>query len=593
MWVLLVLSLAGFDPAPPGPEPLPPPAPAPERPKSELFAAIDALDADRVRWHFIHGGDPNETNEHGEPALHVAITTGNMAVIGAVLGGGASVGVRNGSGGDNALRRLVAMPLDAGITAVLARSYRDLEGRTALHWAVLDRRFELIGPLLQSGAYLMIDDDHGVSVVDLIRADAEIAAYVRTLPLSEYAQSADGPEAFEALVGLGVTRDELTEMFWWIATYRPDLLEVLVRMGVDVTGDGGNSALSVAAERNDMDAVNMLLAAGAPTELPPQWTFTGVDDLCMGCGCRDTSKDWAWVYPPGPSPLEAAVPHPAMVERLLRAGAKVTPMDGWSPALSLAVQSGPMESVKLLATPDGLHAMYKGRSPLHDAVRSGRVDVAEELIRRGASVNDRTWPNGETPYRLAVEAGNQAMVEVLARAGIPEYVGPIPAPLAEGREVTGGLLGAGFRSDMRVYQSNGRMYTLSRSGEVSEVVSLETLDGLLEEIRTPLGAEVALAFADVVRGSPTADFLTGRFYARGELSKKDQCARRAGLCAGTETTKLPDGWAVVRTLYYKTALNDPRARRVRAMVRTSGRIEFDIEELDTTVPRDCGEPTAL
>jgi len=67
---------------------------------------------------------------------------------------------------------------------------------------------------------------------------------------------------------------------------------------------------------------------------------------------------------------------------------------------------------------------------LHLAARNGNVRVAQQLIAAGAEINGKDGAN-KTPYRVALEAGNQAMVAYLAsQGGVEEVVAPKPRAAA-------------------------------------------------------------------------------------------------------------------------------------------------------------------
>ena len=62
---------------------------------------------------------------------------------------------------------------------------------------------------------------------------------------------------------------------------------------------------------------------------------------------------------------------------------------------------------------------FRGATPLHWAALhgNGKPDVAELLIERGADIESEDY-RGYTPFQLAIERGNQAMVQVLIESGV-------------------------------------------------------------------------------------------------------------------------------------------------------------------------------
>ena len=58
-----------------------------------------------------------------------------------------------------------------------------------------------------------------------------------------------------------------------------------------------------------------------------------------------------------------------------------------------------------------------GWTPLLLSIRAGQSDSAQELIRRGASVNARLPVNGTTPLMWAAARGDEKLVSALLAAG--------------------------------------------------------------------------------------------------------------------------------------------------------------------------------
>jgi cytohesin len=115
------------------------------------------------------------------------------------------------------------------------------------------------------------------------------------------------------------------------------------------------------------------------------------------------------------APLHLAVmaDRAAVAQLLLARGAEVEARDelGWTPlhhAVSVAVQE------LLVANGANVGARDNGgRTPLHVAALSGRADLAQFLLARGADVNARDSEDGVTPLHMAAFNGQRPVAELL------------------------------------------------------------------------------------------------------------------------------------------------------------------------------------
>jgi ankyrin repeat protein len=123
--------------------------------------------------------------------------------------------------------------------------------------------------------------------------------------------------------------------------------------------EAGNRPLHLAARRGALDAVSLLLEAGADAK------STNIRNV---------------------TPLHMAAHHPDAAERLIEAGASVTATD------------------------------VTGRSPLHWASNNPSEPVAKLLVERGADVNQAD-NNGLTPLHLAARSGEIAVITSLLDGG--------------------------------------------------------------------------------------------------------------------------------------------------------------------------------
>ena len=156
----------------------------------------------------------------------------------------------------------------------------------------------------------------------------------------------------------------------------------------------GETPVMAALYRGHANLVTMLVAAGAPLDV---------------FGAAALGDDGA---------LENAL---ASDPEAVRAFA----YDGWTP-LHLAAFFGRARALtRLLDAGAPLEAVSRNslrNTPLHAAVAGGHVEVALQLIERGADVNARD-AGGHTPFHIAAEGGYVPVVKaLLARGADPHAV---------------------------------------------------------------------------------------------------------------------------------------------------------------------------
>ncbi|MBX3323918.1 MAG: ankyrin repeat domain-containing protein [Phycisphaeraceae bacterium] len=148
----------------------------------------------------------------------------------------------------------------------------------------------------------------------------------------------------------------------------------------------GRTLLAVAAGVGDMNAIQMLLAAGADPNAP------------------DVSGH-------GPVTHAAAGGSPAAYKALRAAGAE--------PDLLAAVVFDDIKVIRamLAGNPDSVHSRCVRRlTPLHNAALASRADVVRLLIDSGADVNAGSHSNW-TALHVASERGAEDVVRLLLKAG--------------------------------------------------------------------------------------------------------------------------------------------------------------------------------
>ena len=256
----------------------------------------------------------------------------------------------------------------------------DVDGATALHWAVYEDQLEAAQLLLAAGADPTITSRYGVAPLYLAAVNGNLAM-------------------IESLLNAGADADAFgpngeTMLMTAARTGVPGPLNALLQAGadIDVTDlNFGQTALMLAVREQNRGAVELLLDRGANVNVrtavgtPPDFTLP-----CKGTGCGSEG---------------VGINRGGLPDRGRRDAAQ-----GGMTALLYAARDGLTEISALLiaAGADPELAEANDIRPLLMSLLNGNIEVARLLVDAGAEVNaDDFW--GRTPLFAAVEYRNLDM----------------------------------------------------------------------------------------------------------------------------------------------------------------------------------------
>lgn len=332
-----------------------------------LMTAARTGDAESVRALLISGANPNHREEtRGQTALMWAAANNNAAAIELLAAHGADINLRTDNpsrGGD----RTFAYPAPTGFSALM--------------FAVRDGHFEATRSLLNAGAEVndQVSDGQSALVVATANANWELAAFL----IERGADVTAADAGWNALHQTVRTR-RMNLAFGPPGPFASgtldsiDLIQQLLDAGVDVNArmtrngirDGqrnrfnrlGATAFMLAAKVTDVEAMKLLLAAGADANIP---TADGTTPLMVAAGLH--------IWNPGEDGGSFTGQEAEVLE-----------------AVQLTVAGGNPVNAR----------NYRGETALHGVGIRGVNSVLDYLVERGADLAALT-EDGWSPLAIA------------------------------------------------------------------------------------------------------------------------------------------------------------------------------------------------
>ena len=313
--------------------------------------------------------------------------------------------------------------LDAGVDVDVPQ----LDGATALHWAVYHDAPDLLEPLLDAGADVNVVNDYGVTALSLACDNGSAAMVVRLL-------TAGADHTLARKTGE-------TPLMTCARTGALDAVNALLAHDADPGATDhwhGQTALMWATGEGHRDVVRTLVAGGADPETRSTGGFTALliaarqDDAALVSVLVSSGADVNATAPDGTTPLHVATVrgHAQLATALLEHGANPNSVGpGYTP-LHWAAGSWHTELTGRLR---GIDTGGDEEWWSLNGVQTGRLDFVRALLAHGADPNTRLVNGppqfgfasarfrvsvvGATPYLLAAMDGDVEIMQALAAAG--------------------------------------------------------------------------------------------------------------------------------------------------------------------------------
>lgn len=486
---------------------------------SMLHVASGRGNLELVQFLLEKGANPNKRGVKGNGALHIAVESDNGDVVRALLEAGAMMDGEN-EDGLTAMQKAVKLGYAKAVAALgeagaACGTFPSDTFKTfsLLHAAVLNSEPEVVKALVKLGAdteagmdempplILAVQVSSTETVRALLSCGADFAAIngsghsamndaVGTLHLGavkallEAGADPNQPDGTGSMplriaVGSGYlemictlldagakidaveTSGKLTALKWAARLAAPEIVQLLLKRGADISLDGGDGMnpmhmvatsptsygfggpkevhqrhgnydqISAArkmvrrtAHNKPKETVRALVKAGVPVDQAdlegrtPLFRALSIDSETLGqlsmieqmIGRSDFSGDSATGFDTARRRIRR------VVEAFLDSGADIEFRCGEEnqTPLNRAAQSSVAEAVKALvkAGADLEAKNARGHTPLHEAAAEGEAESVRVLVAAGADLKART-PEGATPVELAVKAGRDDAVEAL------------------------------------------------------------------------------------------------------------------------------------------------------------------------------------
>lgn len=334
--------------------------------RTPLLEAIRRRDIPKIKNLISEGANVNEPDEKGLLPLILA-ARGDLEIIDILLEANANVNIEGLYGatplGNSTLcSQAVKKFLEAGADV----NHKNINRQTALMNAAQNRNIESIKLLLDANADIHAKDlDDMTPLLHAVKSGSLEA----TKLLYEKGGKDDLRNEATAAIALSIAADNA----------QPEMMKFLLQtadINPNVKGKYGSTAITMAAMRNNIEVVHLLIEAGADVNIRGSQTAAPIT--------------WASNYG-----------YTEIVKLLIAAKADVNIKEDWSPLISAARNNhvGTLE-ILIKAGAKINERAYDGKTALMDAACGLKVDAVKFLIEKGADVNIRDEDDNVTALSL-------------------------------------------------------------------------------------------------------------------------------------------------------------------------------------------------
>jgi ankyrin repeat protein len=463
-----------------------------------------------------------------------------IGAAGYPAGAGSDVADAAQRGDRAAVRALLQKKLDVNAAQI--------DGATALHWAIHRQDLELAELLIARGANVNAKTRESVTPLAMAAQYGQAALISRLLTAGAdakelgangetmvmFAARAGSPDAIKVLVAAGAdvnARERLrgtTALMWAAEQRHPDAIKALLELGADpsIRSGGAGVPRNYMAQRVNIRVVNearerRIRAQAAGRTYEEQVTWEQENGVAM-LGQRGLGT------PLGPDgqPLQQAQPGRGRAQAGGRAGGR-----GAAPAAAPATAPGTAPAPARAADPDDDSEVVVaglvgsgggGLTPLIFAAREGDIASARALLDGGADVN-QTSEYAWTPLLTAVNNRNYQLAALLLERGAnpnlankggwtPLYLAtdnrnieggdyPVPKPDMDHLEIIRRLLERGADANARIRENTltRTIFTMQwffEDGATAFVRASQSSDTALMQLLLKHGADPKAATAN-------------------------------------------------------------------------------------------------
>ncbi|KAH9280106.1 Ankyrin-2 [Echinococcus granulosus] len=395
--------------------PPPPTSIATTEPKQGFLRAARSGNIGKIAEYLNSNVDINAVSSNGLNALHLASKEGHLPVVRLLLDHHATIDAKTNRG--NTALHIASLAGRSEIVRLLVERGADVNaksqnGFTPLYMAAQENHTEIVEYLLNKGADQALATDDGftpLAVALQLCHDAVVSLLLE--------RDSGGKGRLPAL-HVAAKKDDV---------HAVSLLLANNDVNVNHASARGFTPLHIAARYGNLKVARLLINNGAevnccakdsitPLHLSAKWGKVEMTQLLIDKGAQLDARTRD-----GLTPMHTAARsgHTNVVQVLLNAGASITAKtrNGLSP-LHMAAQSDHADTAKLLlkkgSPPDDVTMDYL--TPLHIAAHCGNMKVAQVLLDHRCDPNLRAF-NGFTPLHIACKKMTVKIVEILLKKG--------------------------------------------------------------------------------------------------------------------------------------------------------------------------------